>query len=328
MRHFIVRSPHRVSLFGGGTDFASYIEDTGFSNCIGFAINAHCYVSIRATQAEFLNKYRLTYSRREEVDALHDIQNLLIRHSIGYVFGETESAVPSLDITYSTDIPTGTGMGTSSAFAVALIYGLMFLKNRTKPSPWDVAKMAYIVERKLAGETGGYQDHYFSALGGGGRFTFGRDAVTYEQCEKLNTFFDWLTCNSVLIFTKERRRSTEFTNLMLETNFMTHAKEVNDIYRLGLSAIKSGAFEFAVQLIAEGGKLKERYGGIPHQGVGDVIESIKNRDSSVHVKLLGAGGGGALLVMGSAALRALSDNAQKGIKITRSYSGVELVYSA
>jgi D-glycero-alpha-D-manno-heptose-7-phosphate kinase len=152
----IGRSPLRISIGGGGTDLPSYYREHG-GFCVSAAIDKYVYVSMqRTTQKEML----LRYSQIERVVRAQDVKHPIIREAL-QLTGVTE---PNIEITSMTDIPAGTGMGSSGSFTTCLLRVLQQYK-RHFIHPRELAEMACHIELERLGDPIGKQDQYIAAFG-------------------------------------------------------------------------------------------------------------------------------------------------------------------
>ena len=112
----IVRSPLRISLGGGGTDLASYYEDhEGF--LLAAAIDKYVYVTITKP---FSPGVYLKYSEIEKVDNVNKVNHRIIKEALKMYHSEN----PQIEVTTLSDIPAGTGLGSSGSFTTALVKAL------------------------------------------------------------------------------------------------------------------------------------------------------------------------------------------------------------
>src|SRR5438552_1789151 len=153
----ITRSPLRISLGGGGTDFPSYYQDhSGF--LIAAAIDKYVYINLHQT---FVEELIIKYSKLERVTSIDEVEHPIIRESLKYV-----NVLPSyLEITSMADIPSGTGLGSSGSFTTALLKALHTLKKNLI-HPRELAEEACHIELNLLNEPIGKQDQYIAAYGG------------------------------------------------------------------------------------------------------------------------------------------------------------------
>lgn len=164
----ITRTPFRVSLFGGGSDYPTWYRENG-GTVLGFAINKYCYISLRRLPPFFYHKHRIVYSRIETVDDIAEIEHPAVRNVL------SEMGVDcGLEIHHDGDLPARSGLGSSSSFTVGLLNALHALDNRmvTKRA---LAAEAIHIEQNVIGENVGSQDQIWAAYGGMNRIDFRRD---------------------------------------------------------------------------------------------------------------------------------------------------------
>lgn len=155
----VTRAPHRISFFGGGTDYPSYYLEHG-GKVIGGAIDKYCYITCRELPPFFKHKHRIVYSRIENVNHLDEIVHPSVRETMRYM-----GVSSGLEIHHDGDIPARSGMGSSSAFTVCLLKSLYALQGRII-SRENLFKEAIHIEQELIKENVGSQDQTFAACGG------------------------------------------------------------------------------------------------------------------------------------------------------------------
>jgi len=111
----ISRTPHRISFFGGGTDYPSWYRDYG-GKVLGVAIDKYCYITCRKLPPFFKHKHRIAYSKIETVTSIDEILHPAVRETLRYLTIEC-----GLEIHHDSDIPARSGMGSSSAFTIGLL---------------------------------------------------------------------------------------------------------------------------------------------------------------------------------------------------------------
>ncbi len=119
----ISRTPHRISFFGGGTDYPAYYNEYG-GKTLGVAINKYSYLNVRKLPPFFMHKHRIVYSKQENVCNINDIQHPSVRETLKYF-----NVDYGLSIHHDGDIPARSGMGSSSAFTVGLVNSLNALEG-------------------------------------------------------------------------------------------------------------------------------------------------------------------------------------------------------
>src|SRR3982750_3759358 len=139
----ITRSPLRISLGGGGTDLPSYYREHG-GYVISAAIDKYVYITVHET---FIEELIIKYSQMERVKNFAQIQHPLIREALRI----TESEPAALEITSMSDIPAGTGLGSSGSFLTALLEALHLHRKRIVPKI-DLAEQACHIEIERLGE--------------------------------------------------------------------------------------------------------------------------------------------------------------------------------
>jgi D-glycero-alpha-D-manno-heptose-7-phosphate kinase len=325
----IVRAPHRISLLGGGTDNYSFIQRMGHSLVFGAAISAYAYVHIRRTRGQFNSKFRLTYRIREEVNEVSQIKHPVVKAAFKMVFGN-ESSVPPLDITYSTDLPAGSGMATSSAFTAALLLGLFHIAERRDISEWEIAHASYKLERQILNEAGGIQDQYFCSLGGINAFNFSPTHIEARQNTNLIKCIEKIFEQGFIIFT-QITRSSDIITASYQQNLDLKCKYEDSIYSLaneGLELAYQGNKDAVLELVQLSGDMKLELPGVDETGDLSALACELKALGFQGVKLLGAGGGGFFF---AAAPKSIVNNAiaNSNIRLAPvqvSHSGVHILF--
>jgi D-glycero-alpha-D-manno-heptose-7-phosphate kinase len=196
----ISKTPFRVSLFGGSTDYKSYYEQHG-SLLIGFAMDKYCYLSLRENPEIFSYKSKISYSKIEQVNDNKEIQHDGVRGALEY-FQQMDKR---WEMSYFSDFPAQTGTGSSSAFMVGLINAL---KSEYNYSPYQLAKFAIEVERNHLKEPGGIQDQIWAAYGGFNSVEIKKDGdFRVRPLPISKDFIEEFFNRSFLIYTGKQRRS-------------------------------------------------------------------------------------------------------------------------
>lgn len=154
----ITRTPYRVSLFGGGSDYPEHFNEHGGA-VLGMAINKYAYIGVKRMPPGQGPRFRVVYSKIEDVMEVDQIQHPAVRGCLKFL-----SIDEPTEITYSGDLASGGGLGASSAFVVGLINALQ-TQYRSSING-TLVDDAIFVERKVIGEAVGYQDQIMTTLGG------------------------------------------------------------------------------------------------------------------------------------------------------------------
>lgn len=169
----ISKTPVRISLFGGGTDYPDY-----YCRCkgavLGTTINKYIYLSINQLSSFFDYKLKISYSLSEQVNTPEEIKHPSIRESLKFL-GISEG----LDIHHFADLPARTGLGSSSSFTVGLLNAIYELQNKKRDKKL-LADQALHIEQKLIQERVGSQDQIHAAYGGLNLIEFNEEG--YKVC--------------------------------------------------------------------------------------------------------------------------------------------------
>ena len=289
----ISKTPHRISFFGGGTDYPGYYLDYG-GKVIGTAINKYCYLNVRKLPPFFEHKHRIVYSAQENVKNLDEIKHPSVRETLKYLDVEYGVAVH-----HDGDIPARSGMGSSSAFTVGLLNSMNALEGRTI-SKHDLMLKAIFIEQKLIKENVGSQDQAFAAYGGLNIIEFKRNGeIEVMPIIMPQSRIDALEGRMMLFFTGMARFASEIageqvanTSMNLERLHIMKELVNEAISILGNPSRNLGEFG---SLLNETWKLKKTLSSKISNGEIDTIYERAIKAGATGGKLLGAGGGGFML---------------------------------
>jgi D-glycero-alpha-D-manno-heptose-7-phosphate kinase len=289
----ITRSPLRISLGGGGTDLPSYYREHG-GFLIAGAINRYVYITV--TEA-FRPKIILKYSKLEDVDRVDEIQHPIIREALKI----TGVSGPYLEIVSLSDIPAGTGLGSSGSFTTALLCALHTLKRDFMP-PQALAEEACHIELDLLKEPIGKQDQYIAAFGGITCFQFQPDGkVIAEPLKMPGEAQANLEDNLLLFFTGSSRSASDILrdqDTRTKENSQEMIENLHFTKQLGLQsrdALLAGDLrKFAELMHVHWEHKKKRSANISSGPINDLYELARD-NGALGGKLIGAGGGGFLM---------------------------------
>ena len=155
----VARAPYRISFFGGGTDYPEWFQNHGGA-FLSLAIDHYCYIALRIKPPFQEKRYRVAWRITEDVNSINSIKHPIVKHSLNFM-----KINDGMDINYVGDLPGGSGLGSSSAFTVALNHALHTTLGN-KPNALELANQAYFIEREKLEETIGIQDQIATAFGG------------------------------------------------------------------------------------------------------------------------------------------------------------------
>jgi len=286
----LTRAPYRIPLGGGGTDLPSYYsEHEGF--VVSVAINKYLYIALNRPAADDL--IRLKYSRYEQVADLEDLQHDLAKPALR-LLGFTER----LEIASLADIPSGTGLGSSGTYLVALLLALRELQ-RSRQSTQELAEEACHIEIDLAGHPSGKQDQYLAAFGGFTCLQIARDGqVRVEDLDipdrarerlrrQMLVFYTGMTRSSSVILAAQRRDTEAKDHGVLASLHRTKA--------LGLkirSTLEAGDIDGFGHLLHEHWMNKKLRSASIGGADLDRWYDLARRHGALGGKVMGAGGGG------------------------------------
>ena len=208
----ISRTPFRVSFVGGGTDLRSYYSQEP-GKVLSVAINKYIYVVVKRQAGIVEKKYRINWSKVEFCDHIDEIEHPIVREALKLL----EIDYP-LEITTFSDIPAGTGLGSSSAFAVGLLHALFALKGEMV-TKYDLASLAAQIEVDILQRPIGKQDHFASSYGNINVFNFMPDErVIVEPVFYSSDAWHDLQDRLTLFYTRVKRDAAEIFNPTISAN--------------------------------------------------------------------------------------------------------------
>jgi D-glycero-alpha-D-manno-heptose-7-phosphate kinase len=309
MRHELVRAraPLRLGFGGGGTDVSPYCDEHG-GVVLNAAIDLFAHVTV---QRRTDGQVRLVAADRDQAwqapataplptdEPLRLLKGVYNRFMADHAGGE---AIPLTMVSYA-DCPPGSGLGSSSALVVAMVEAMRRFMD-LEMDAHAVARLAFDIERRELGLTGGAQDQYAAAFGGLNMMRFSADArVAVEAVEVPDRVIKELEASLVLYFTGVSRESAAIIDEQ-KANMKSHeAKSLE-----GLHALKAGAFEMRDALVA--GDLA-RFGALLNAGWASKkltahnisspdIDRVYEAAQAFGVfggKVTGAGGGGFMMFL-------------------------------
>ncbi len=290
----ITRTPFRISFFGGGTDYPGWFSKHGGA-VIATTINKYCYVTCRYLLPFFAHRHRIVWSQIELVREIGDIQHPAVRAVL-----EMEHRERGLEIHYDGDLPAWSGLGTSSSFIVGLLHALSALKDQ-ELSAVELAKTAIDVEQNIMAENVGSQDQISAAFGGFNRIEFMRDGEfkvepVFVTDKRLAELQDHL----MLFFTGGQRKATDVAKSQI-ANFANRETELKHMYSMVDQSIvilqnESTPIQAFGKLLDESWRYKRTLSTLVSNSKIDEIYAVAKQEGAIGGKLLGAGGGGFMLL--------------------------------
>jgi len=296
----ITRTPFRISFFGGGTDYPTWYREHGGA-VLATTIDKYCHISCRHLPPFFEHKHRIVYSTIENVGDVAEIKHPAVRAVLQWA-----GCDKGLEIHHDGDLPARSGLGSSSSFTVGLIHAIAALNGKYVTKE-ELAKSAIHVEQNIINESVGSQDQVSAAFGGFNRIDFKpNDAFEVAPIilppERLKEFHSHL----LLCFTGFSRIAAEVAKSKM-ANFKVREAELHRMRQMVDEAIELlrnetnpiGAFG---RLLHEGWLHKRSLSEKVSTPEIDHLYDEAMRGGATGGKILGAGGGGFLLLFADPAL--------------------------
>ena len=288
----VSRTPYRVSLFGGGTDFPAWFTKHG-GKCISFTIDKYSYITAKVLPPFFEHKYRISYSKIETAKSISEIENPAFREII------RKYSSLGIEAQHHGDLPARSGLGSSSAFAVGLIHALRGLEGE-KIDRKSLADHAIFIEQDILHENVGSQDQIACALGGLNRIDFKVDSAWQETAielsvEKIRSIEE----STLLVFSGVQRTSSDVSAPLMESISTKEKKffrlmEMVDTCEL-LLLEKKIDFGAISDMLNESWRLKSEINPLASNRNLDNVHEFGLANGASGAKVLGAGGGGFML---------------------------------
>lgn len=289
----ITRTPFRVSFFGGGTDYPAWYREHGGA-VLSTTIDKYCYILARYLPPFFDHKYRIRYTKREEVKTIDEIEHPKVREALKLLNVER-----GIEMTHTSDIPAMSGMGSSSAFTVGFLHALHALEGRIVPKR-ELMLHAIHLEQDLVQENVGSQDQTSAAFGGFNRIEFkGHHDISIHPITVPLTRLEALENRLMLFFTGFSREASKIVGEQI-TNIPQKHRELETMRCMVDKAVlilqnQQASLDDFGRLLHETWLLKK---GLSSQITNPAIDAIYDAgmtSGALGGKLLGAGGGGVML---------------------------------
>lgn len=290
----ISRTPFRVSLFGGGSDYPKWFQQHGGA-VFGFAINKYCYISIRALPPFFEYRHRIVYSKVENVSEIDEIQHPAVRAVL-----KDQGIDIGLEIHHDGDLPARSGLGSSSSFTVGMLNSLSAMGAKLTDKK-HLASEAIRIEQQVIGEHVGSQDQIWAAYGGINRIEFHKhgdfdvEPVVLPPARK-DALFDHL----MLYFTGFSRLAPEIAKKQIDNldQRQQHIRTMVGFVDEGIDILQSETrlISEVGELLHESWRLKRELADVVSTPEVDEIYQAARDAGAIGGKLLGAGGGGFMLL--------------------------------
>jgi D-glycero-alpha-D-manno-heptose-7-phosphate kinase len=289
----ISRTPYRISFFGGGTDYPGWYREHG-GTVLATTINKYCYLTCRYLPPFFEHRFRIIYSQTENCQTIEEIAHPAVREGLRFM-----NVASGVELHHDGDLPARSGMGSSSSFTVGLLHVLHALKGEIVSKP-QLARESITLEQDWLKESVGSQDQVMAAYGGFNHvvFTAGGDIVVHPLTVPPARLWE-LQGHLMLLYTNISRTASEIAGTYIHAleESRRHLRIIKDLVEESVSVLSSnqdiGAFG---DLLHESWLAKRSLStNVSTSAVDEMYEQARAAGARGG-KLLGAGGGGFLLL--------------------------------
>ena len=297
----ITRTPFRISFFGGGTDYPVWYKENDGA-VLSTTINKYCYISCRYLPPFFDYNYRIRYSFREETQNVSEIKHPSVRESLKFL-----NIDKGIEMVHTSDIPAQSGIGSSSAFTVGFLNALYALKGKIVTKR-QLAREAIHIEQNLIKENVGSQDQVAAAFGGFNKIEFGGEKEFYAYPITLSAEkIDLLQKHLMLFFTGFPRNASDIAGEQIKqtSNKKKELKIMKEMVEEAINILNRDSNDMSDfgKLLHDAWDIKMSVTNLISTSTIDEIYSTAISAGAIGGKLLGAGGGGFMLLFVPPALQ-------------------------
>ena len=288
----MTRTPVRIPLGGGGTDLPFYARERG-GFVITAAVDKYIYIIVNK---HFEKNFRICYSKREIVESAAEIKHPVVREAMQLL--KLEGGVEIISLA---DVPSNSGLGTSSTFTVGMINALSTYQ-KIAMTKHEIAEMAVKIERELLAEAGGIQDQYIAAFGGICCLEMppGSKDVIVSPLRVSHTCVQALEKDLYFFSTSLHRDSTTIQREIEQTHksnpshsaIFENFDRIKDIGLRTKDALSSDRMDDFGRLLHEHWETKKKLSPQISSSFIDKVYDAAMKEGCLGGKLMGAGGGG------------------------------------
>ena len=309
----ITKTPYRLSLFGGGTDYPAWYNKHP-SKCLSAAMAHYCYVNVKELPPFFEHNIRLAYSKLEFLNSINDIDHPSIRGCLKYT-----KITENISVNHDGDLPARSGIGSSSSFTVGLLNALYHLQKESLTKE-QLAQKAITVEQDLIGENVGIQDQIMAAYGGIQLITMSSDGWKTKDFPMSSEYKKYLESHIMLGFSgvsrlAEVHAKKNVDNIKegkIDTLLLEMANSTNEAI---IMLAKEKEMSIIGELLDTAWSIKRNLAdGVTQKWIDNIyFSAIEN--GAYGGKLMGAGGGGFFMFLVPPTLQEHFKKTMKEIKV-------------
>jgi D-glycero-alpha-D-manno-heptose-7-phosphate kinase len=293
----ISKTPYRLSLFGGGTDYPAWYEKHP-STIISAAMRHYCYISLKKLPPYFDHVNRIIYSKIECVNDISEIEHPSVRECLKYY-----DISNGISISHDGDLPARSGIGSSSAFTVGLVNVITTYLGKSNHAD-ALAKAAIDIEQNRIKESVGVQDQIAAAYGGINVINLSKEGIRVNPLNVSFKYEDTLEKHIMLGFSGIDRLSAIHAKQQVDNiksgKSEQYLKKISSISDDALNAfIQEESMEQIGALLDIQWHYKRKLtNDITTEYIDDIYEKAK-KAGAYGGKLMGAGGGGFFMFLAS-----------------------------
>ena len=290
----ISKTPFRISFFGGGTDYPVWFKENEGA-VLATSIDKYCYINLRYLPPFFNYKNRIVYSKVELVNKIPEIDHPAIRETLRF-----KNIKRGVEIHHDGDLPARAGLGTSSSFTVGLLNAVYTLHGKIVTKR-QLAKEAIHIEQNMIKENAGSQDQITCAFGGFNKIeSNGDDNFNVQPVAIHSDKYNLLQDHMMLFFTGFSRTASKIAGEQIKKTPEKNKelKRMCEMVDEAIDILNEDDLDFKDfgKLLHENWMIKRK---LTSKITTSLIDDIYNRAlkaGALGGKLLGAGGGGFILI--------------------------------
>ncbi len=289
----ITRTPFRISFLGGGTDYPGWYRAHGGA-VLATTIDKYCYITCRYLPPFFENRHRVVYSKVENCQTVDEIEHPAVREGLRFFgFGR------GVEIHHEGDLPARSGMGSSSSFMVGLLHALHALRGEIA-SKKQLAQEAIHIEQDMIKENVGSQDQVSAAYGGFNHISFHPSGdISVHPVPLSPTRLVELNSHLMLFYTGVKRTASDVAASYANDieSKKRQLRIMKDLLEESLGILSgNGSLNGFGDLLHEAWLVKRSFSSAVTNSHVETIYDTARRSGALGGKLLGAGGGGFMLL--------------------------------
>ena len=295
----IARAPMRISFGGGGTDLAAYYMQYG-GLVVSTSINKYFYAVITTDESDDLQVISADYRSLFRHSPYNDLfwnGDLALPRAILHHFGIRRG----LNLFVASEVPPGTGLGSSSAAAVTMVHAISTLLEKPMTKQ-QIAELASFIEIQKMGMPIGKQDQYAASFGGLNRITFSSEGVTVEPINIEREVYQALERRLMLFFTGSSRESTSILKHQRQStenrdeSVLEALHNIKHVAEAVQECLEKGDLDEFARLLHYSWQEKRRLAPNLSTGFIDECYALALSSGASAGKITGAGGGGFLML--------------------------------